>query len=356
MPNQVAYGFVNLQDIFSQRVLETPSDIIDAALDRSLEEHNRQIGLMYDVFTTTTEVWTERYRGIVNERLQPLDQNGRARPTKGGNYISLAYPLFEAGSAWGANWKSMVKMTVGDMNRVTLQKTVADVRWNRDQIFSALFTPGPWTFADPVRGDLTIKGLASGDSDTYLQLSGADNTATDNHYLFHNNPVATGTDPTGTIRNELVEHPENDGEAVLFVPTNLKSAYEGLAAFNPLRDTNIQPGASQDVVTGTLGAAVPGEVFGYHDSKIWLVEWKSLPDNYLVAVTTGGERPLARRQEPEPELQGFRLVAERNDHPWNERQWYRAAGYGGRNRVGAVVCRVGAAAYAVPTNYTAPIA
>jgi hypothetical protein len=54
-------------------------------------------------------------------------------------------------------------------------------------------------------------------------------------------------------------------------------------------------------------------------------------------------------------LRGFRRVAEREDFPYEEEIWFRRAGFGAWNRVGARVDRIGNGAYAVPTGYTIPM-
>jgi len=90
-------------------------------------------------------------------------------------------------------------------------------------------------------------------------------------------------------------------------------------------DAKVRAGMQLDLV-GNLGVAVPGTLRGYVDSgKVWIVEWPVLPSNYMIAVTTDGEPALAMREEPEASLRGFNMVAERNDHPWYERQWLRSA-------------------------------
>jgi hypothetical protein len=43
---------------------------------------------------------------------------------------------------------------------------------------------------------------------------------------------------------------------------------------------------------------------GYAD-KNWIVEWRSLPDNYIISVTTNGEKPVAMREEPEAGVAGL---------------------------------------------------
>ena len=75
----------------------------------------------------------------------------------------------------------------------------------------------------------------------------------------------------------------------------------------------------------------------------------------MVAITTGGERPLKMREEDVASLQGFRKVAERNDHPFYESQYLRIAGFGAFNLVGALIYRIGSASYSIPAGYSVPM-
>jgi hypothetical protein len=99
---------------------------------------------------------------------------------------------------------------------------------------------------------------------------------------------------------------------------------------------------------------MPGVLKG-RVSNVWIVEWGQLPSSYVIATTTEGPRPLGFRQDPEAELQGFKQVAERNDHPFYERQYLRRAGFGALNRPGALVYYLGTSdTYAVPSGYALP--
>ena len=263
----------------------------------------------------------------------------------------------DGGTAWGATYKAREKMTVQEANDITATLTSADVRWLRDHILAALFTNVSWTFNDPIHDALTILGLANGDSVQYIIQAGADSGATDTHYLAQAAAIADAANPFPTIYAELVEHPENDGEVVVFIPTNLKATVTGLANFVPVQDPNISEGSGVSVLSGTLGIPLPGgpkSLLGYVD-KCWIVEWRTLPNDYMVGITTGGERPLKMREEDVETLRGFKKVAQRDDHPFYESQYLRIAGFGGFNRVGAVVYRIGNASYAIPTNYTSPM-
>jgi hypothetical protein len=230
-----------------------------------------------------------------------------------------------------------------------------DFRWMRDHVLAALLSPAAWTFNDPLYGDLEIQPLANGDSVTYQVTAGGDAAATDNHFLAQASAISDTDDPFPVIYDELREHPENTGEILALIPTNVKTAVEGLDAFRPARDPNLQPSSTIDVLVGDLGVQVPGRIIGYHTARVWIAEWPSLPSNYLVALATGGPRPLRMREDPEPELQGFNLVARRDDHPFYESQYVRRAGFGAWNRVGALAYRIGNASYAAPAGYTAPV-
>lgn len=356
MANQVIYGFYDLQSIFDQRV-DDNMVAVNGAIDAAVAEHNRQMDALTALFVTRTTEFKTRFRTATTASLQPLDQNGRARPIQAAGYYEIAFPILDAGTAWGVNYKTRAKMTVEEANNITATMLMADMRWLRYHILAALYADVSWTFTDLDHGALTIYGLANSDTVTYQMLSGTDAGATDNHYLAQAAAIADAADPFPAIQQELAEHPENSGPIVALIPTGLKAAVQNLSAYYPASDPNLELGTGVARLTGSLGVAVPGTVFGYHDAGVWLVEWANMPANYIIAVSTGGERPVAMREEPEASLQGFKKVAERNDHPFMESQFLRSAGFGSWNRVGAVVYRIGSASYGnAPSGFVQPIA
>ena len=352
----ILYGFTNLKDVFSQRVDDVGVAVVNDAIDATIAEHNRQLAALTGLFATPTTEYKIRYRTPVAARLQPLDENGRARPIKLAGYYDVAFPLQDAGTAWGQTYKASKKLTVQEANDILNTLLTADKRWMRDHILSALFTTASWTFSDDQHGDLTVKGLANSDTDTYLVQTGADAGATDTHYLAQANAIDNSNDPFPTIYDELTEHPENTGEVVVLIPSNVKTTVQNLSAFYPQTDTNLNAGMASTTLRGSLGVPLPGVLLGYHEARVWIAEWKSLPSGYMIATMTGGPRPLLMREEMEASLRGFNRVAERNDHPFYESQYLRIAGFGANNRVGALVQRIGNGSYAIPTNYPSPLA
>jgi hypothetical protein len=355
MANQLVWGFHSLKDLAAKRVTEVGVSVIDEAIRQAVSEHNRQMDAARGLFVKRTTDFKVKFKSNASQRLQPLDQDGRARPIQAGSLYETAFPIQQAGTAWGANRVARAKMTVQDVNDTISDILMADLRWNRDHIFAALFTNVTWTFPDDEHGDLTIQPLANADTVTYQIQTGADAGATDTHFLAQASAIDNSNDPFPTIYTELKEHPENGGEVVSLIPTNLKATVEALSGFYPISDPRIRLGSGQAELVGELGVNVPGKIIGYHDSGVWIAEWMSHVSSYITSVTTEGERPIAMREHAEAELQGFGEVAIRADHPFWESQWERHAGFGAWNRVGAVITRIGNASYAIPTGYSSPM-
>lgn len=349
------FGFHNLQDMANARVTGSLIEAANDAVNMAVAQHNADINAALAIFATPTTLYTERYAQVDNVSLQPLDDSGRALPIKPSGFYSVAYPIRAGGSAWGADYVTQKKMTVGDVERATAQMLTGDANFVRAQMLAALFAFQTTAFTDPLFGALTVQPLAlTADGVTYPVIGGT--TATDQHFYAQANAIGAGADnPYPTIYTELTEHPQNQGEVVAFIATSLVATTRALATFTPVADPNLQPGSGSDVLVGSLGVSHPGKLIGYEDSGVWIVEWPMLPAGYMVCTMTEGDRALGMRQDPETELQGFIRVAERDDHPFYESQWLRRIGFGARNRIGAVAVRIGNGTYDEPTGYTPPI-
>jgi len=349
------YGFHTLQDLAGARITGTMVEAVNTAIQLAVAEHNRQMDALMNLFCQRTTQHQIRYAQMGSAKLQSLDENGRARPVKPSGYYDVAFPIEDAGIAWGANYVSRAKMTVGDAERATAMMLSADALWVRDRVLAALFSNATYTFTDPLYGALTIQTPANGDAVTYGRVNGT--SAVDTHQLGMANAIGASSDnPFPTIYDELTEHPENRGQVISFIPAGLKATTTALATFLDVADPNVRIGTDSDQLIGAgPGVAVPGKVIGYETSGVWVVQWDALPANYILSVMTEGPRPLGMREHPEAELQGFKKVAERNDHPFYESQFLRFAGFGAWNRVGAHVTEISDASYDVPTGFVAPI-
>jgi hypothetical protein len=350
MPNQVPYGFHRLADLKDRRISEVGISVVGNAVNQSFAEHTRNLNQMMSVFCRFTDNYKLVYRTAQNARLQPGDEDSRARKIKAYGRYEVGFPLKHFMIAWGANFVTRAKMTVGDVQETVATLMDADKRTLRDYIMIAIFDNAGFTFADPIYGNLPVKGLANGDSTVYNLLTGSDTGATDSHYLFAGAATNFTLAAFQAIYTELTEHPENGETVTVFVPSNQRATIEGLTGFLPIADANVRLGTGSNQLVRNDGLAGPGELFGYI-GKCFVREWRQLPTDYSVAIAPGGEKPLALRQDPEAELQGFRRADDREDFPFYEDQYIRRIGIGAWNRVGALVYRTNSASYAVPTGF-----
>jgi hypothetical protein len=351
----VLMGYLNSNDLKDRRVSDIPVAETDEAIRLTLAEYNRVTNLMLDFFSSPTTNVQERFKTPTNARLQPVDENGRALPVKGISQYTVGYPLQMGAHAYGFNYVTRNRITVNELGQEQITAQIADNNFVADHILAALFyvntsSPAPWTWPDEIHGDISVYGLADGDTVTYQRRNGIA-MATDDHVLgFTSITTANLT----TIANELKEHPENTGQVIAMVPTASRATIEALTEFVPVSDPNLNYGTVTTTLRN-LGVSVPGEIFGYVEGAgIFVSEWPRVPDNYIIAKMTGGVAPLRRREDPNPALRGYNTVADRDDYPWYERQFLRMIGFGAYNRVGAVVATTNTGTYAIPTGYSSP--
>jgi hypothetical protein len=354
MANQIAYGFVGLEHLFSERLENVNVQVVMTAVEESIAEHNRQAeALMAELAMATTDYKT-RFKQRDSYTLQPLDEYGRPRPTRPVGYYDVAFPIQGGGAAYGFNHISAKLATVEDINRLTLETMGADADWMKRHMLATIFDNVAWTYDDDEHGSLTIQPLANGDSVTYVKKSGA--VAADTHYLAQAVAIDASNNPFPTIYDELKEHPVNANATIVsYVPTALKTSIKALSTFFEVEDMDVQPGNASDTLTGSIDRGFGDEVLGKADG-VWIVEWSILPSEHMVSVARGTREPIMKmRQYPATSLQGFfeKQIVEGN---LETTEFYRFAGFGGFNRVGALVYQVGNATYEIPTDYDAPLA
>lgn len=234
-----------------------------------------------------------------------------------------------------------------------------DTRWNIYQMLGALLTKEQYVFPDEQFGPVTVMPLANGDATLYAIRAGDEAGQQANHYLAQADPIDDAHNPFPLIHRTLMRRPENaGGRVVCLVAEDLETDITNLATFVEEEDPDIDPGDGAVVLTGRLGVTVPGEVIG-KVGKCWITTWSRVPNGYIIAVVVrpgnnDDTKPLAFRQHPVPELQGFRAVGEREDQPYWERQFVRWGGYGAWSRIAGLCMQIGAGAYVSPAQFKQP--
>lgn len=355
MANTLAWGFVGLEHLFSQRLTAVGSEVISNAIQQSVDEHNRQVAAILTELAAPTDLFKTRFLLPGAGTLQPLDEWGNPLPVKPEGYYDVSFPIQGGGTAWGSNRITSAMMTVEEVNRATLDALTKDADWIKRHVLAALFTNVTWTYADPNddAGSLTIQPLANGDAVTYARKSGA--LSTDNHFYAQAGAIADATNPYDDFYDELSEHVGAMGPYVAYIPTNQKAATQALAAFVEVNDPDIQAGNGNDTLTGSLDRGVGDTVLGKVNG-VWVVEWSMLPNDYGIVVDRGAaSTPLRMREYPASGLKGLIREGHSPDGNLRENRFIRYAGFGAYNRTAALAFRIGNGSYAIPTGYTAPL-
>jgi hypothetical protein len=363
MANSVPYGFVGISDLYAQRVQQAGPERVFQAVADSVQEYTRVANAIVGAWSEPTMLAMEQVELPGSGTLQPLDEWGNPLPVQPSGYYQVAYPIQGGGTAFGDNRVTRAIMTVEEVARLTMDAMQKDKDWLIRHALAAIFTNTTWSYTDKVGpngskglGAITIQPLANGDTVVYAR-KGTLGSAVDTHYLAQSAAVADATNPFPTIKAELDEHPSNSGPVVAYIATDQVATTVALTEFVEVTDPDIRYGADSDVLAANGEAMVgPGkEVLGKTKSGVWVVEAPIIPSGYMIAVSTGGGAPLRMREYPAPELQGLFLEQYSPDGNRQETRLIRYAGFGVRNRVAALVQRIGNSSYAIPSGYTAPL-
>lgn len=356
------YGFVGSKELMSERVSEVGYEVMMGDISVANAEYNRQIDALLGGVVERTTVPQKRIYLPGDETLQPLDDWGNPLPVQPSGYYDIGLPIQGAGIAWGDNRISRELMTMGDADRFAAMVFQADTDWLRRHVLAAWLTNTTWTYADDLHGNITVQPLANGDSVTYVRRGGA--SATDNHFLGQANAIDDSNNPFPTIYGELNEHPSNSGPYVAYVATNLVNSIEGLTNLIEADDPTLIIGAdttrlriqvNPDVSANEGGPVGFGERYIGRVDGVHVVEWASLPSNYLVAHATGAGPFLGMREYPAAALQGLFPEMHSPDGNLMLHRFLRYAGFGATNRVAALAMEIEDASYDIPTGFTAPL-
>lgn len=355
------YGFHRLQDIADQKVTDNITRVRDAVNEYiafRAQENNAVLSTFCEV---TTEVQAKfKLPGAM--RLQPMTELGRPLPVR---YVeteyTVAWPVQKAALALGQSYEQRAKMDIRGFAGLFQAIGDADLQWLRDHALAAVFYSGAGWFhddSDDPAGELTIKGLANGDTQQYFKTGASGFFATDNHYLAQTQDLVTAFDPVPGIIEELREHSVNTGKVKIIGSAVDKAKWTALASMYKESNPNIRVGSGTSEFVGSAPAQALGEFVGYHLFDAYVFVWRGMPTNYMVAFTNGdGPKPIRQREHPEATLRGFKPETDREDYPYLETPYVRRAGFGGWNRVGAVAQQVngGDATFDIPANMGSPM-
>jgi len=214
------------------------------------------------------------------------------------------------------------------------------------------------SFVDARLGTLNVVPLANGDSVLYPPVLGSETAATDNHYLesgYAASAISDTNNPLPVVRDELEEHfgaPTGGSNIAAFINNAQRAVFEALTSFEAVEDSFIRSGDNVNVPVNL--PTVPGRILGRADG-VWVVEWRYVPANYMIAVHLEAEAPLKERVDPaETGLpRGLQPVANDPAYPIQTLEFRARYGMGVANRLNGVVMEFGTGgSYTIPAGYT----
>jgi hypothetical protein len=203
-----------------------------------------------------------------------------------------------------------------------------DFAWLRDQLLGTLFDNVGYTFADPIVGNVAVKGWRTATPSRTRSARAAPIRWRRTRTTWRRRRRRRRTNPFPTIYTELTEHPENSTDIVCFINSAEAAAVQGITGFVGINDPNIRPASTSAVLIGSLDAQLPARatLLG-RVNNCWIVQWNAIPSTYIVAIAVGGTPPLVRRVDPEPELQGFKSQGRMEVFPFFQDNWIRRMGF-----------------------------
>jgi hypothetical protein len=352
------YGVLGVNDNDRSLINQVGQTVVFDAASEYLRAASEDLDRFVAIFAQeTTENYTERYRLPGSGRLQRRGGQAQSGAVKPYGSWDVAYPLEDFGA--------QLAMTDVDRAYTTLQHLqnhletirVQDLNTVRHEMLYALFNNVARTFTDPNYGNLSIQPLANADAVLYPPVLGSEAAAAEGHYLASGYTAANISDtnnPYATIRNELEEHfgtPSGFGNTVAFINTAQIAKTEALTDFDPVPDMHVTPGADRDVPTGM--PTVPGRVIG-RANGVWIVEWRWVPANYILAMDLDQPRPLKMRVDPVATGlgMGLQLVKVSDQNPFEGSHFRHRFGVGVGNRLNGVAMELTTdGSYDIPAAY-----
>lgn len=355
--NAITYGFMQLADVYDRRVSDVEPERIDSAVYQSAELYQRDLDAVVGELVVDTTERDGAFELPTTGELQPGSENGTPVPTQNYKEIVQGYPMWRGMDSFGWNREAYAKLQVGDMDKQMLAVQNKDARWNFRRIFASFFTNASWTFKEPKRTDVTVRGLAvTGDGAIYMDQNGDMTPA--NHYTFQAGAIANDANPYTANETILRAHPSNTGQIIHYIPSGLvdaTKALEGWFPYNP-NDGLVDYGDGVDLAAARVGQFIGfgNEIVGVVSDGIVVLS-RRLPAGYVVSLVQGVDKPLFRRQEPEADLQGLQVVPFTVDSNFRKWDFYRKAGYAVRNPIAMAVRQIENGSYAIPSGYDARV-
>jgi hypothetical protein len=355
------FGLLNLSDTDRSFVSTIGQSVVYDAVQEQMRMHNEEIRRVTQAFISgMTEDFKWRYKLPGNKMLPKVGDAALLESIKAYGEWDVAFPLEGHGAQLAGSRVELAYMSVQELDmhlNAIMEANIRRIRW---EILHRLLDNVATTWTDPIHGSLTVQPLANGDSVTYPPVAGSATEATEDHYLaseYTSGNISEDNNPLITMKNDLMQHfggsvQGGSNVAVFGGQTDMDNIESGLStSFKALSDRFIQEG--MDTAQPVNVPVVPGIIRG-RANGVWCVEWRWMPDDYLLAVSLDEDAPLVQRVDPADTglPRGLALVATQEYAPLQGAHYVNRFGVGAGNRLNGVVMYLDSgSSYSIPSDY-----
>lgn len=343
------YGAMGLSDVKNLSVQQLGQRQVFDAITRLLVQYNMELAGLESFFVGGTiedaQITYVMPGGGEMQESTEFSRPGAVRPPGG---YPVGFEIRDARDQVAWDDIALAYATVETVQAVVDNIMIRHTNWVRRMLLRSVLNNVNRTTLDPQFGQVTVKPLANGDSDTY-SMYGAD-VATDTHYIASNMAsISDANNPFPTYYTEIAEH-VGDTTVVALVNPVQAAQVKALTAFVEVSDPRVRVVSGVEAIAP--GISVPGNIIGLVEN-VWISEWRGMPAGYTFLRDMDGPAPLLKRID-RVDLPGrgeLALVATQQEFPLQESFWRDRHGYGAANRVNAMVGQITGAAYVIPTGY-----
>jgi hypothetical protein len=344
------YGALGISDV-NTTVNTVGQQLIFDELNTFAARVEADLNLMSSMFVQgDTTDHSETYLLPAGGMMQDANEFTRPGAIKRSGELSVAFPIEDARDQVAASDIAIAYMNGPQLDAHMRSVEMRYANWKRFRILKALFNETNETFADPLRGSLTIRRLANGDGTLYPPVIGATAEAQEDHYSGINNATISDTfNPFALASADLSEH-FGEGQKVAFINSAQEATTKALTDFYDAVPQYVTLG-NGTAFASVNGLPAPGRFIGAANQQAIFV-WDYIPAGYVLSVDAAQPAPLKRRLDIPTELQGLQLVATQQEYPLTGSFWRAREGYGAANRLNGVVIHIAASAsYTIPALY-----
>lgn len=351
-----------------------------AEYQQTLEIFNQRRNALISLLTYPVTVPIERVPQVGTVDFEDATEFGVPKGVRLAlNYFSLGYDFRDYDLATRYTWRYIRDHDARQLAAVHNAVLEGDNRLLFRRVMEAIFDNRNRR-TDIRNEDIAVYPLYNADGTVPPAYKGTTFAGSHTHYL-----ISGGTAVSGKVHvdsgdlEEMIEHITHHGygleQGTTFVllanridMKDIRTFKQGVANFNGVvANYDFIPSANSPTIIvpnreGLLGTLPPSSFNGMRVvgsyADILLVEEDYIPENYLLMFGTGGSGNLQNivgiREHENAQYRGLRLLpGNQNGYPLVESFYSRSFGTGIRQRAGAVVMQLKAAApYDIPTAYT----